>query len=68
LSPDASGGPEGNARLTSSIAAVLLVLLVLEGLTILRIGRLIGPHVFIGVVLIPPVLIKVATTTWRFVQ
>jgi hypothetical protein len=66
--PDASGGPEGNARLTSSIAAVLFVLLFLEGLTTLQIGRLVGPHVFIGVVLIPPILVKVALTTWRFVK
>jgi hypothetical protein len=67
-SSDGSGSPEGNARLTSSIAAVLFVLLFLEGLTILQIGRLIGPHVFIGVVLVPPILLKIATTSWRFVK
>jgi len=66
--PDEEAGVEGNARLTSSIAAILLVLLFLEGVTILQIGSLIGPHVFIGMLLIPPVLYKIATTTWRFVK
>jgi hypothetical protein len=33
-----------------------------------RIRPLISPHVFIGMVLIPPVLVKVASTTWRFAR
>jgi len=66
--PDEEAGVEGNARLTSSIAVVLLVLLFLEGVTILQIGALVRPHVFIGLLVIPPVLYKVATTTWRFVK
>ena len=67
----ADAGVAGNARLTAANAAVLLVLLVLlaaEGVTILRVHRLLLPHVFIGVVLIPPVLLKVASTTWRFAR
>jgi len=43
----------GNARLTAANAAVLLVLLAVEGVTILRIRPLLSPHVFIGMVLIP---------------
>jgi hypothetical protein len=62
------GGVDGNSRLTGSLAAILLVLLALEGVTILRVGSLLTPHVFIGVLLIPPVLVKVATTSWRFVK
>ena len=58
----------GNARLTAANAAVLLVLLAAEGVTILRVHQLLSPHVFIGVVLIPPVLLKVASTTWRFAR
>ncbi len=58
----------GNARLTSANAAVLLVLLAIEGVTILRIRPLLSPHVFIGMVLVPPVLLKVASTSWRFVR
>ncbi len=64
--PDA--GVAGNARLTAANAAVLLVLLAAEGITILRVHQLLSPHVFISVVLIPPVLLKVASTTWRFAR
>jgi hypothetical protein len=61
-------GVEGNARLTASTAAVIFVLLALEGLTIVRIGNLLDAHVFIGLLLIPSVLLKVASTSWRFVK
>ena len=64
----ADAGVAGNARLTAANAAVLLVLLAAEGVTILRVRQLLSPHVFIGVVLIPPVLVKVASTTWRFAR
>jgi len=64
----ADDGVAGNARLTSANAAVLLVLLAIEGVTILRIRPLLSPHVFIGMVLVPPVLLKVASTSWRFVR
>jgi len=53
-------------EVTSGARSVLLVLLAAEGATILRIRPLISPHVFIGMVLIPPVLVKLASTTWRF--
>jgi hypothetical protein len=58
----------GNARLTAANAAVLLMLLAAEGVTVLRVRQLLSPHVFIGMVLIPPVLVKVASTIWRFVR
>jgi len=58
----------GNARLTAANAALLLALLAAEGVTVLRVHQLLSPHVFIGVVLIPPVLLKVASTTWRFAR
>jgi hypothetical protein len=57
-----------NARLTASNAVVLLVLLAAEGVTILRVRELLTPHVFIGMVLIPPVLLKMASTGWRFAR
>ncbi len=59
---------ESNARLTASNAAVLLVLLAAEGVTILRVRQLVSPHVFIGMLLIPPVLIKISSTGYRFVR
>ncbi len=61
-------GVESNARLTGSTAAVLLVLLAAEGVTVLRVGPLLTPHVFIGMLLIPPVLLKIGSTGWRFVR
>jgi hypothetical protein len=59
-------GVEANARLTSSTAVVLLVLLAVEGFTVLSVRSMIQPHVFIGVLLIPPVLLKIGSTTYRF--
>jgi len=64
----ADRGVEANARLTGSIAAVLLVLLAAEGLTILRIFPLIKWHVFLGMVLVPPVLLKIGSTSYRFMR
>ncbi len=61
-------GVAGNARLTGAIAAALLVLLAAEGATIPFIGTLLGPHIFIGMLLIPPVLLKLASTGYRFVR
>jgi hypothetical protein len=58
-------GVEGNARLTGSTAAVLLVLLAVEGVTIIEVGKLLRLHVFVGMLLVPPVLLKTATTGYR---
>jgi len=61
-------GVAGNARLTGGGAALLLVLLAAEGATIPFIGQLIGPHIFIGMLLIPPVLLKLGSTGYRFAR
>jgi hypothetical protein len=63
-----SGGSEGNRRLTASTAVVLLVLLAAEGATLVAIRPLVSAHVFIGMLLVPPVALKVATTGYRFVR
>ncbi len=60
------GGTEGNARLTAATAVVLLVLLATEGATIPFVRQQLTPHIFIGLLLIPPVLLKLASITWRF--
>src|SRR5487761_1942434 len=39
-----------------------------EGVTILQIGGLISTHVFIGVLLLPPLLLKIGSTSWRFAR
>jgi hypothetical protein len=63
-----SPGVAGNARLTGGVAAALLVLLLAEGATIPFIGQLLGPHVFIGMLLVPPVLLKLGSTGYRFAR
>jgi hypothetical protein len=63
-----TGGVDGNERLTSLVAAVLLLLLFLVGLTVPVASAQTRLHVFLGVVVIPPVLLKVASTSWRFVK
>ena len=62
------GGPEGNARLTGTTAAVLPVLLAAEGFTVLRGGALLTPHVVIGMVLVPFVAVKIGSTGWRMAK
>jgi len=61
-------GPEVNERLTAASGAVLYVLLAAEGVTILFIGPLLSTHVFVGMLLIPPVALKLGSTGWRFVR
>jgi hypothetical protein len=68
LSGGTSSGVESNARLTGALAVVLLVLLAAEGLTILRIRQLIDWHIFFGLLVVPPVLLKIASTGWRFAR
>lgn len=63
-----SGGTEGNARLTAITAAVLFVLLAAEGVSLLAIRPLLSLHVFVGLLLIPPVVLKLASTGYRFVR
>jgi hypothetical protein len=61
--------PVGNERLTAGVGILLLLLTLVEIATILLgVHRLMSLHVFIGLVLIPPVLLKLASTGWRFVR
>ena len=63
-----TGRAEGNERLTAMTGMVLLVLLAAEGVTILFKGRLLTEHFFIGMLLIGPVLLKMSSTSYRFVR
>lgn len=58
----------GNEALTKITAAALVVLLAAEGITIIQMGGLLSPHMFIGIVLIPPVALKLASTGYRFAR
>jgi hypothetical protein len=68
LRADRLGGTDGNEVLTSAAAVVLILLLAAEGVTILNVRGLRGPHMFIGMVLIPPVLVKLGSTGYRFAR
>jgi hypothetical protein len=59
------GGAEGNEILTSAAAVVLVGLLVAEGITIVHMRGLLSAHMFTGLVLIPPVLLKLGSTGYR---
>jgi len=61
--------PDGNERLTAAVGLVLLVLTIAElGTNVLGLGQFLSVHVFVGLVLIPPVLLKLASTGWRFAR
>lgn len=62
------GGADGNERLTATTGAVLIVLLAVVGVTILRMGSLLWIHLFVGVMLVPPLLLKMASTGYRFMR
>jgi hypothetical protein len=64
----AGGGTAGNERLTSATGAVLIVLLAVIGVTIVRLGPLLSVHLFVGIVLIGPLLLKLSATGYRFVR
>jgi hypothetical protein len=68
-SPDArSGGAEGNERLTAMTGTVLLIGLLIECYTILRLGHLLTLHVFLGMLLLGPVTLKAASVLYRFTR
>jgi hypothetical protein len=62
------GGSLANEQLTSVVAAVLVPLLAAEGATLLNLTGLLTVHAFIGMMLIPIVVIKLCSTGWRMVR
>ena len=47
---------------------VLVLLLGAEGVTVLRVGALIVPHLVIGTILLAPVALKLGSTGWKIVR
>jgi hypothetical protein len=62
------GGADGNEQLTSITGTILLILLAVIGVTIIRIGQLLWLHLFVGLLLIGPVVLKLASTGYRFTR
>jgi hypothetical protein len=61
-------GPPGNDRVTASVGLVLVVLLAVETLTTLSLHAYLSLHVFLGLLLLPPLALKLASSGWRFVS
>ncbi|MBV9593019.1 MAG: hypothetical protein JO147_04385 [Actinobacteria bacterium] len=61
-------GVEGNSRLTAVTGAVLFVLLAIEGWTIPQVRPYLTLHVFVGVLLVGPILLKIGATGYRFIR
>jgi hypothetical protein len=63
------GGSEGNEQLTAIAGAILIVLLAVIGVTILHLhSTLLSVHLFVGLLLIGPVVVKLASTGYRFMR
>lgn len=62
------GGTDGNEQLTTVTGVILIVLLAVLGFTIPQLRQFIWMHLFVGVLLIGPVLLKMASTGYRFVR
>ncbi len=64
----AVSGVEGNSRLTSATGMILIALLAVEGVTILSVRQMITLHIFVGTLILGPVLLKTGTTVFRFAR
>jgi hypothetical protein len=64
----AGGGTSGNERLTAATGAVLIALLAVIGVTIISLRPLLSVHLFVGILLIGPVVLKLGSTGYRFVR
>jgi hypothetical protein len=62
------GGTGGNEQLTAVNGLILILLFAVIGVTILRIGQLISIHLFVGLLVLGPVALKLASTGYRFVR
>lgn len=62
------GGTDGNERLTTLTGLLLIGLLAILGVTIVFIGQLLWLHLFLGLVLIGPIALKLASTGYRFIR
>ena len=61
-------GVSANGRLTALTGALLVVLLGLMGITILSVRELLPQHLLLGFVLLPPLVLKMGSTGYRFAR
>jgi hypothetical protein len=60
-----TSGPEGNARLTALTGAALLVLLAVEGITLISLRSMLSWHIFVGLLVVPVVALKLGSTGYK---
>jgi hypothetical protein len=59
----------GNERLTAAVGLLLLAPVAVEGVTVLLgVHTFMSVHVFVGLALIPVIVLKLGSTGWRFVR
>jgi hypothetical protein len=63
-----SGGSPANDQLTALTGATLLIVLAIEGVTLLQINALLTVHAFVGMLLIPIGALKLASAGWRAIR
>jgi hypothetical protein len=63
-----TGGPAGNARITAWTGMILLALILAELVTLVDVHGLISWHIVLGALLLPPSLLKTASTGWRILR
>jgi hypothetical protein len=62
------GGVRGNELLTAITGALSIALLAVLGVTILQIRSMLWVHLFVGLLLIGPLALKLASTGYRFAR
>jgi len=65
---DTQSAVVGNERMTALAGAVLLVLILVELVTAAYLTALLSAHVFAGVLLAGPLIVKLGSTGWRFLR
>jgi hypothetical protein len=60
--------PRENSRLTALVGSLLLVMLAIEGISLVSVRSMLSLHVVVGVALIAPVVVKLASTGYRFAR
>src|SRR5881396_2919216 len=65
---DGQSAVVGNERITALAGAVLLVLILVELVSAAILRTLLSIHVFVGVLLAGPLIVKLGSTGWRFLR
>jgi hypothetical protein len=62
------GGTMGNELLTAATGGILIALLAVIGVTIISLTKLLWVHLFVGMLLLGPVVLKMSSTGYRFIR